>query len=284
MYREKKYECGNFLEVEVFTKPEREKIYSRSTRVSESTPAQKNLNNKKAKRYFVRLVHKNFTQDDLYVDLTYDKVNIPQSRAEVIRDIKNYTSRLRRKRNKLGLPPLKYIYVISNMDNNGNKVRYHVHMIINDIQRDIAEGLWNKGRANTDRLQFDEYGVEGKSLYMAGQAKGNRAWGSSTRLEKPEPKIKDNKYTRKIVERIERNPEDREYFERLYPGWTFTDCTIYRENDEGLGAGTSFLIRLRRYDKRWKGGFHADKQYRRSAAEFAGTSYQTARRTKNIKV
>lgn len=248
-YREKKYICKLFMEAEVFIKPEGEKAYKRSTKVNESSQKQKNLNNKKAKRYLVRLVHLNFTEEDIYVDLTYDQENIPLTRGEILKDVKNYLARLRRARKKAGLPPLKYIYVISNTDNNGNKIRYHVHMLINSMDRDQAEKLWGKGTANTDRLQFNEYGVEGKSLYMANQSKGDKSWGSSIGLIKPEARVKDGRLKPKEIARMENNPEDRAFFEKLYPGWVFTDCIVERENEEGEGT-LRFLIKMRRYPKR----------------------------------
>lgn len=254
MLRQKLYECGNFLEVEIFDVSDRCKKFKRSCSVAESTPAQRSLNNKKSQRYFVRLVHLNFTQKDLYVDLTYDNENIPLTREEILRDVRNYINRLKRARKKLGMSePLKYIYVMSNIDNNGNKVRYHVHMIINDMDRDVAEQTWGKGRANTDRLQYNEYGVEGKSLYMARQTSGERAWSSSVNLKKVEAKIKDDRreLTNKKLEDMERCPEDRAIFEKLYPGWTFTQCIIERENEEGEG-GRRFLIKMRKYDENFK--------------------------------
>ena len=125
MLREKKYKCGDFLEVEIFKANNHCKKYKRRKKVQESTPAQRNLNSKKSKRHFIRLVHLNFTNKDLYVDLTYSQENLPSSREEVIRDVKNYIARLKRARNKLGIKEsLKYIYVISNLDTDGNKVRY----------------------------------------------------------------------------------------------------------------------------------------------------------------
>ena len=45
---------------------------------------------------------------------------------------------------------------------------------------------------------------------------------------------------------IERNPEDRAFFEKLYPGWTFTDCIVEYPDDNGLKRGTSFFIRMRK--------------------------------------
>lgn len=254
MLRQKVYETGNFCEIEIFNVSDLCKKYKRTKKVKESTPAQKRLNNKKAQRHFVRKVHLNFTQKDLYIDLTYDGENIPTSRDRILRDIQNYVKRLKRARRKLGITePLKYIYVISNIDNNGNKVRYHIHMIINSMDRDTAEKTWGKGRANTDRLQYNEYGVEGKSLYMARQASGEKAWGSSANLKQVEAKVKDDRreLTPKKLEDMERCPEDREIFEKLYPGWTFTECIIERENEEGFGT-RKFLIKMRKYDDNFK--------------------------------
>lgn len=254
MLRQKMYETGNFLEVEIFRVPDNFKKFKRTKKVKESTPAQRNLNDKKSQRYFIRLVHLNFTQQDLYIDLTYDGENIPRTREQVLRDIQNYIKRLKRARAKLGITePLKYIYVISNIDENGNRVRYHVHMIINNMDRDVAEQTWGKGRANTDRLQYNEYGVEGKSIYMCRQAAGERAWGSSTNLKKVEAKIKDDRreLTRKKLNDMETCPEDRPLFEKLYPGWIFTECIIERENEVGAGS-TRFLIKMRKYDDNFK--------------------------------
>ena len=182
MIRQKKYECGNYLDVEIFHISDRKKEVKRECKKYESTPAQKRLNDKKAKRYFTRMIHLNFCEKDLYVDLTFDKENIPENREGVLKEVRNYISRLKRYRKKHGLGELKYVYVISDVDQDGNQTRLHVHMIINGMDRDIAEAKWGKGYANTDRLQFNEVGVTGKSLYMARQGKGERCWGGSINL------------------------------------------------------------------------------------------------------
>lgn len=247
MIRQKKYECGNYMDVEIFHVSNKHKEIKREVKKYESSEAQKNLNNKKAQRHLIRRVHLNFGKGDLYIDLTYDKENIPQSRKEVLKDIQNYVARLKRWRKKNGLSELKYLYVISNMDQNKNKVRYHVHMIINQMDRNVAEEKWGKGYANTDTLQFNEVGVTGKTLYMARQAKGERSWGCSTKLKKVEAKVTDRKIKPSHLMRMENNPEDREFFEKLYPGWVFTDCTIEDSPDRVMGKG--FYIRMRKYDE-----------------------------------
>lgn len=246
MIRQKKYECGNYLDIEIFNIPKGSRIVQREKKMHESSPAQKNLNNKKAERYFVRLVHLNFFKNDLYVDLTFENEHLPTTRDDVLKPLRNYIKSLQRYRKKQGLSPLKYIYVISNLDTNGNKVRYHVHMIINDMDRDVVESKWKYGYANTDRLKFNEVGVTGKSLYMIRQTKGDRSWGSSINLIKPVAKVSDKKITPSIRNRMLNNPEDREYFEKMYPGWVFTDCIIEDHNDRMTGEG--LYIRMRRYD------------------------------------
>ena len=245
MIRQKKYECGDYLDIEIFHRPERTKEIKRERKMYESTPAQKNLNTKKAKRYFTRMIHLNFSRGDLYVDLTFEKENLPDSREGVLKEVKNYIKRLRRWRRKQGLPELKYVYVISDVDADGNKARYHTHMIINKMDRDVAEQKWGKGYANADRLQFTETGVTGKALYIARQGKGKKTWGSSIGLKKPNPKVTDHKLKKSDIERMKRNPEDRQYFEKLYPGWTFTDCVI--EDDQDRVNGHGVYIRMRRY-------------------------------------
>ena len=168
-------------------------------------------------------MHANFTEKDLYVDLTFEG-QLPRTRQEARRHIVLYIGRLNYWRKKLGLPPLKYLYVISNTDDNGNKVRLHIHMIINDMDRDLAERLWRHGRANTDRLQFNEYGVTGKSLYMARQARDvevpedirrdEKSWSCSKNLKNPEPVVSDKAVTPSMVNKMLSNPGDREYFEK----------------------------------------------------------------------
>ena len=65
-------------------------------------------------------------------------------------------------------------------------------------------------------------------------------------LEKPVAIVSDKAISRGKAETMERNPEDRAFFEKLYPGWTFTDCTVEYPDDDGLKRGTSFFIRMRK--------------------------------------
>ncbi|MCI9597909.1 MAG: hypothetical protein HFE75_11570 [Firmicutes bacterium] len=247
MIRQKRYECGAYMDIEIFYISDRMKEIKRERKEKESSPAQKQLNDKKAKRYLTRMVHLNFSEGDLYVDLTFDNENLPKDRKGVQKEIRNYIARLKRHRKKNGLPELKYVYVISDVDQDGNKARYHAHMIINGMDRDVAEEKWGKGYANADRLQFNEAGVTGKVLYIARQGKGEKTWSGSANLKKPEPKVTDRKIKPRHMERMKNDPEDREFFERLYPGWTFTDCVI--EDSQDRVNGTGVYIRMRKHEK-----------------------------------
>lgn len=251
MYRQKKYIMKNYMEVEIFPVPEKVKPYKRAVRETGTSPAQKKLNDKKAVKYLNRLAHTNFDEQDLFVDLTFDEKNLPKDRKDAQRVVRNYIDRLRRARKKEELDEIKYIYVISDSDELGNKKRLHVHMIINGgLDRDKIEKTWHCGYCQTDRLQPNEYGVTGKVMYMARQSKGDRMWASSKNLKKPVAIVSDKAITKAKAAAIERNPEDRAFFEKIFPGWTFTDCIVEYPDDEGLKRGTSFLIRMRK-EKQW---------------------------------
>ena len=131
MIRTKKYNCGNYQEIEIFNVSPRKRKYERARKVKESTPAQKNLNSKRAQRYFARLCNLNFTEGDYSVDATYDDAHLPSNRNEALRDVRNYTRRVRYEMAKRGKEDIEFVYVISNHkgDDTGSKARCHIHMI-----------------------------------------------------------------------------------------------------------------------------------------------------------
>jgi hypothetical protein len=155
-YREKKIYSGKMLEVEIYPITEKEKNQSRKKKEKDSAQKQKNLNDKNAKKHLIRLLNTNFTDEDLAVHLTYDPKLIPKSEEEAKRDITNYIRRLKHYRKKNNLPPLKYIAVFEykEPDIKQKEVRMHHHIVINGgMDRDTVEKLWEKGRANADRLK-----------------------------------------------------------------------------------------------------------------------------------
>lgn len=258
MIRTKKYITGDYLEMEVFYVSPRKKAIARAHKQKESSPAQKKLNDKRRIRYFIRLVNSNFGKGDFTVELTYDDINLPDSRDAILRDIKNYIKRL--KRTCADPSKFKYIYVISNNKGDGSaeRARLHVHMFISGVARDVIEDKWGKGYVNTDRLQLNEYGAAGKAAYMARQSKSERSWGGSQNLKKPEPIVSDKMLSRAQVEEMRRSPDDSHYFEKLInrnnkTRYIFTDCLVEYDGrdvnspiDDGQGNGFSLLIRMRK--------------------------------------
>lgn len=76
-YREKRIYSGNYCEVEIYPISKAEQRKSRREKKKESLPKQKNLNEKNAKKHFIRLINTNFTDKDLVVHLTYNDKNLP---------------------------------------------------------------------------------------------------------------------------------------------------------------------------------------------------------------
>jgi hypothetical protein len=248
MYRQKKYECGNYLDIEIFPISPKKKIFKRAKKKKESTPAQKNLNDKNSLKFFVRKANKNFNEHDFIGDLTFEDEHLPKDDKEAHRLFKNFIARLSYHNKKAGLPYPEYMYVISEVDKDGNQVRLHIHLFIKNINRAALEEQWGLGFVRTEPVQLNEYGLTGKSLYFKRQGRGAKTWGCSKGLLNPDPDISDKAITRADTEKMMKNPEDRQYFEKLYPGWTFTDCLI----EEDFINGRRFYIRMRKYDPKWK--------------------------------
>ena len=84
---------------------------SAGKKVNVSAPKQKNLNDRRAKRYFIQLANGNFGVGDLVVHLTYAPEFLPESEEEAAKIVAKYLRRVAYLRKKRGLPPLKYLLV-----------------------------------------------------------------------------------------------------------------------------------------------------------------------------
>ena len=161
--REKRFLCGKYLEVEIYSISKYEQKKSRSKKKKESRKEQKNLNDKNARKNLRRRIHANFDNGDLIVSLSYDAANLPNSEEAAIRDRNNYIRRIKNFRKRNGLDELKYIAVLEYReatDDKRTKTRIHHHIIISGMDRDKAEELWGNGMANTRRMQANELGFE----------------------------------------------------------------------------------------------------------------------------
>ena len=147
-YREKKIHCGDrFLEVDIIPYSSRQRIGSKRVRrrhFNITAPAQKNLNDRNARRYLTQLANTNFTDQDLHVTCTYSKESLPTTIAEAEREARNYIRRLSYRRAKEGLDPLKYILVTEygHKKDSDKLIRIHHHIIINGgLSRDYSRRL-----------------------------------------------------------------------------------------------------------------------------------------------
>lgn len=160
---EKTIISGNFVECNIYPVWNTRKDTPKTKKSRESREAQKNLNNKNAQLTVIRLLNTNFVKGDLLITLTYKDGYYPTlERAR--KDINNYIKALKRERKKQGLDELKYIYVIEYVPEGEDtkKVRIHHHIIINAMDRDVAESKWKFGRSESKIAQPDEdFGLEG---------------------------------------------------------------------------------------------------------------------------
>lgn len=225
-YREKRIKSGPYLEIEIYPVSVQEASKSRAAKKRESKQKQKNLNDKNAKKQLIRLINTNFDSKDLAIHLTYDSEHMPGDIEAVHRDVANYFRRVRAHRRKQRLPELKYVTVMEYKDPEltDKGIRIHLHVVMSGMDRDAAEQLWGKGRANADRLQPDEFGLEGLARYIAKDPKGAKRWIQSKNLQQPEVSINDSKWTKHKVHQLAQVPDDRPAIEKLYPGYTLTEC------------------------------------------------------------
>lgn len=254
VYREKKYVCGEYLDVFIYPVFETGK-HSGGKRAKRqpSTEAQKKLNQRHRKEKVARLLHANFTPEDLEIDLTH-RVQ-PENDKEAARLVRNWIRCVQRRRKKLGLPPLKYIAVTERGKRSG---RYHHHVTLSGgIDRDELERLWPHGYANSRRLQFNEEGLTGLAYYITKSPVGKKAWTASKNLVDPEPRTRDKRISGRKARELAENIKDNTRFEKLYPGYLMSAAEAFHNDVNG---GCYLVARFHRED----GKFIRSKAKRRN--------------------
>lgn len=248
LYRERRYFCGNYLEVDIF--PVFKHARGRRSKYKPTSEVQQKLNEHNATQKLIRILNANFSSDDLEIHLTFDDENLPKTPDEAARDVQNFLRRVKRMRKKLGLDDLKYVCVT---EGGSNGTRYHYHITLNGgIDRDELEKLWGFGYANSRRLQFNENGIEGLARYITKQFREKKAeilfkkrWTASKNLIIPPPKDRDGKISAKRVREIAESEVFEQWkIERLYPGYEFASGSSFH-NDRNNG----FYLCLRLYRK-----------------------------------
>lgn len=264
--REKKIHCGkNFLAAEIFQytgEQENSVRRKRRKRHKITAPKQRDLNDKRSKRYFVQLGNTNFWNGDLAVHLTYSPESIPDTPEAANAIAKKFLRRVAYRRTKKELPPLKYLIVTQIGKKKDGTHRIHHHILMNGgLDRDEVENLWYKvkgtkkhqavmyGWANADRLRPNERGIAQICAYMVRDTQGKKRWTSSQNLTKPWTGTpNDYRYTRRVIEKICKIPSDSEYYinfwEKHYPGFKYIDS----EQTYSEISGWSIYLTMRRLE------------------------------------
>ncbi len=243
--REKVIHCGKqYIAPEIYpytTTQQRTVERKRKEKTNVSSPKQKNLNDKRAKRYFIQLANANFGDGDLVAHLTYAPEHLPMTEADAKECVGKFLRRLDYKRKKRGLPPLKYLCVTQFGRKRNGTHRIHHHIILNaGLERDEIEEMWWKekktkkraavmyGWANVDRLKANKKGIANMAGYMMQETAGKKHWTQSQNLVKPYYKgVNDKRYSKRQMEKIAKLPEDSEayktFWEKKYKGYELVD-------------------------------------------------------------
>lgn len=263
-YREKIYKCGEYLEVQVFPVFKKGNTRRRG-RSKPTSEMQARLNQKNAERALTRIINKNFTEDDISLTLTFSDKYLPDTYEEAERLFKNFIRRLGYLRKKRGLPEMKYVKI-------PGPGRFHFHVpMTGGIPDKELQRLWPYGYANALHFALDENGLEGHARYIAKQfedsgdidifsmfdideltgevnekselgirnsklkrAKGQRRYSCSKNIVRPEPEEHDGRISASRVEELATvDSSSRAAFEKMYPGYVFSSCRPYYNEDNG---------------------------------------------------
>lgn len=265
--REKRIYCGSeymFPEIFQFSENRSTSVKGRRKKKQKETgPKQKNLNDARAKRYFLQLAHGNFGKSDLVVHLTFADEYYPATPEEAMEILTKFLRRIAYERKRLKLPPLKYMAVIQVGRKKDGTHRLHFHVLMNGgLDRDAVENMWwvHKGTkknqfkdrilygwANADRLRPNKKGISQMAGYMMLDSAGKKHWTQSQNLEFPWSRKNDSKYSRREIQKICSIPEDCEdylkYWEKQYPGYEYISSE--RKYSDETGWSVYLMMRLR---------------------------------------
>ena len=178
---------GNQFDVELyplFSKQDFQRWKPKKTK-----KAQRNLNEKNAKKRLIRLINENFTIDDWAIHLTYSNQNRPSTIEKAEKEVYKYIRKINYRRKKMGLPNAKWIYVTEYDPQ--KKIKVHHHLLMEKgIDRKVMKDLWTNGtRTEIKELEPDEYGLTGLANYISKDPKGKKRWKSSKGTTKREKKL-----------------------------------------------------------------------------------------------
>ena len=244
-YRTTTTRCGDErVEVDIYPSFGSRRDMPRTKRRRESRQAQKNLNEKRARRYLIQLACTNFGEKDYWCTLTYDGDHLPDDLKGCQKEFQKWIRKVNRLRKKKGLPGnARYIVITEHTES----VRAHHHVLIDgDLSRDELEDLWTCGKRNNFRRidPDDDFQIEGIARYLGKDPKGRKRWSRSRNLKEPTVTRSYSRFSKRRVERMAMDEELlRERLEKSYPGCRMLDAKI-RIND--INGGFYIYARMKR--------------------------------------
>lgn len=238
--REQKHILGSseYAEVDLFETTAKEHNASlRRKKELATSIAQQKYNDTMSKRYFCQLAYTNFNENDYAATFTYDDAHqpAPGDFDRVDRDWTNFTKRVKRYCTKKGIPAPKWLQVAeySVVDERGKVTgRHHHHVILQGtLTWQEVKTLWRDpagkpiGHVDIKPIDLTCSSFERLTLYMTKCRDRVRHWRQSQGLEKPKtPRPNDTRWSRKGFDEAFTLPDDREYWEKKYPGYTLREC------------------------------------------------------------
>lgn len=285
VYALKEITAGDQFEIEIYPQfKSMDEVPEAGRRIKkDNSKAQKNLNDKNARKYVERLINQNFTNRDIWMTLTYDNEHLPPD-GDIDAAIKNMQKFIRRvnyQRKKRGLPNAKYVYVTEY--NQNADIRWHHHIVMDgDMDMESVEACWQQSSRNEiRRLQKDEYGLSGMAKYLVKEKeriKSEKRWNSSQGLQDPDIRVVHSKRPaaggnyKQISTFVDGMVKNRntipEILKQWYPNFDFTDANVYY-NDFNCMFYIHARLRKRRIEYESKG---KDTHHYRS-----GNAYCTSR-------
>ena len=268
--REKRIFCGeNYMEVDLYSLTGRQIAVSKTTRAkryNETSPKQKNLNEKKSRRYFTQLLNCNFGNGDYHITCTYSRENLPQSDSEADKEVRKYIRRISDYAKKNNFQKPKYVIVTSFVSSKtGLPARVHHHIVLScpGLNRDIIENLWRKpkragekkgkkiGHCNCDVIDdLGESALAPLASYLCRQGSASKRWTASVGLKKPYYKLNDDRYSREKLRKfaLER-AGDCDFWQSKYPGWVITNIDYGIRCEFSEVSGWGIYLQMRRADE-----------------------------------
>lgn len=245
VYALKEITAGEQFEIEIYPQFRKmDDVPKEGQRVvKDNSKAQKNLNDKNARKYVERKINQNFGNKDIWMTMTYDDEHLPIDGDidAADREMVKFIKRVNYQRKKQGLPNAKYVYVTEY--NEAADIRWHHHIIMDGaLDMDTVEKCWKNGRRNeVRRLQKDENGLSGLANYIVKQKdrfKSEKRWHCSQGLPDPNIKVVHSKQPEKgkgsykpigkYVDGMVKNQDSiREVLAGWYPEFDFTDAGVY---------------------------------------------------------